>query len=31
LPILAGTVANIVAAVIVAATSKLASANKPGG
>src|SRR5258707_4799611 len=31
LPILAGAVANIVAAVIVATTSKLASANKPGG
>jgi hypothetical protein len=31
LPILAATVANIAAAVIVAATSKPASANKPGG
>jgi MFS family permease len=31
LPILAGAGANIVAAAIVAATSKMASANKPGG
>jgi MFS family permease len=31
LPILAGAGANIIAVVIVAATSKLASANKPGG
>jgi MFS family permease len=31
LPILAGAGANIIAAVVVAATSKLGSANKPGG
>jgi hypothetical protein len=31
LPILAGTAANIIAAVIVAATLKPASANKAGG